>query len=80
MCEYCEKRIESKREQKWTSDKHPHYHWVDVKVAKNPIWLTEYVEVPYEEDTAVLVYLDVDKKKINGKVKINYCPFCGKKL
>lgn len=80
MCKYCEKRTESKHEWKYTSSKHPHYHWVEVRVAKNPIWLTERVEVPYEEDTIVDVYLDVDTHKLNGKIKINYCPFCGRKL
>lgn len=80
MCKYCEKRIEEKREWKWTSDKHPHYHWVNTKVTHNPIWLTEYVEVDYVGDVPVDVYLDVDTNKLNGKVEIIYCPFCGRKL
>lgn len=80
MCEFCEKKIETKSEWKWTSPKHPHYHWVKEKIFHNPIWLTEYVEVDYVGDVPVDVYLDVDTNKLNGKVEINYCPFCGRKL
>lgn len=80
MCKYCEKRIEIKEGYKWTSKKHPHYHWVKEEIAHNPVWLKEYVKVPYEEDTCVEVYLDIDTGKLNGKVEINYCPFCGRKL
>lgn len=79
MCKYCEKRVEIIKEQKWKPNT-PQLHWVKKEVAHNPIWLTEYVEVPYEEDTPVDVYLDVDTNKLNGKVEINYCPFCGRKL
>lgn len=80
MCKYCEKRIETKTVNKWVSKKHPHYRFVEETTVHNPIWLKVYVEVPYEEDTCVDMYLDIDTNKINGKVKINYCPFCGRKL
>lgn len=77
MCKFCEKKLEIKRGYKWTSPKHPHYHWVEEKVYEDPIWFDNYLE-----GERVVVYFDVDKKEINGdvKLKINFCPFCGRKL
>lgn len=80
MCKYCEKKIETRHVSKWVSTKHPHYREVEEKIVHNPIWIKAYVPVDYEEPTCVEVYLDVDTNRINGQVKINYCPFCGRKL
>lgn len=66
MCKYCEKRVEIKCKNKLVSDKHPH----------NPIWF----EINYVGNLFVDMYLDVDINKLNRKVKLNYCPFCGREL
>lgn len=80
MCKYCEKHVEIIRENRWVSKKHPHYRIVEEKITHNPIWLTEYVGIDYVGDVPIDVYFDVDTNKLNGKVKINYCPFCGRNL